>query len=499
MDDGQVQALTLGVGLLLVLAFVALPSGAARDVLYAAGAGLSVLGVEAGLRRQHPDRQLPWRLIQAALAVNALGEVVFVGYLHVLGRPPFPGPASWCYVAAYLLMAAAMVAVGQTRRRGAPRHLHGSRGPLLDAATVTVAVGLPMWLFLVRPAVSSNSVAMDARLAVAGYSLCAAVVAAQLLGLVTGRVRPSTSLQLLAAAGGLGLVSTLAFQVLTLLGHVPYGWVNPGLLLAFTLTAMAALHPSMRLLLDPLMEVDGAPSTARVALLGGALLVPPVSLAVGLSRSVPADAADGWAVLGGGAAVSLLVLGRMAGLLRQVHVQARQLAALAGTDPLTGLPNRRGFDEAVAAALASAGRQAAGTPGLSAPALVMLDLDHFKSVNDTHGHAAGDAVLRSAARAWRQRLRAGDVLVRMGGEEFAALLPTSSSTEAVQVAEDLRRATPTGITVSAGVALWCGEDVPVLLGRADRALYQAKREGRDRVVCAAPAPDLRAASPSRAA
>ena len=126
--------------------------------------------------------------------------------------------------------------------------------------------------------------------------------------------------------------------------------------------------------------------------------------------------------------------------------------------------------------------------------MLMMDLDHFKRINDTLGHSGGDATLCRFVAVAGDVLRAEDVLCRFGGEEFVALLPHAEAAQAVAAAERLRLAfTATGATVSIGVAsLRPGEDLEDLLRRADAALYDAKRAGRDRThlseeVAAAPA------------
>ncbi|MDR7335390.1 GGDEF domain-containing protein [Roseateles asaccharophilus] len=155
----------------------------------------------------------------------------------------------------------------------------------------------------------------------------------------------------------------------------------------------------------------------------------------------------------------------------------------AATDALTGLPNRRSLDQALAAQLALARRE--GRP-LS---LLMLDLDRFKAVNDTHGHGVGDAVLRAFAQRVQAQLRPSDVCARYGGEEFVVLLSGTKELLAVDAADRLRRAVADGplvpgvaITVSVGLATWRDEDAAALLARADAALYAAKRGGRNRVI-----------------
>ncbi|NML16604.1 diguanylate cyclase [Azohydromonas caseinilytica] len=170
--------------------------------------------------------------------------------------------------------------------------------------------------------------------------------------------------------------------------------------------------------------------------------------------------------------------------------QERELQRLATTDALTGVLNRRAFLDELGQELARFRRH--GRAG----ALLMLDLDHFKQVNDRHGHAVGDAVLVRLCMVLRERLRRTDHVGRLGGEEFAVLLPETGVEEAWALAQALRQAVaaqrvPTadaavavGVTVSIGLAPFRpGETDPApLLVRADEALYQAKAQGRDRVV-----------------
>ncbi|HSL56261.1 MAG TPA: diguanylate cyclase [Acidimicrobiales bacterium] len=164
-----------------------------------------------------------------------------------------------------------------------------------------------------------------------------------------------------------------------------------------------------------------------------------------------------------------------------------ELHRLADTDDLTGALSRRRF---LALASEEIVRSARHRRDLS---LLMLDLDHFKRVNDTHGHATGDRVLRAFAVACGEVLRTTDRFARLGGEEFAVLLPETDAEGAVQLAERLRGATaelrvetagpPVQLTVSVGVACWKPDDtLDGLLRRADQRLYRAKAAGRDRVV-----------------
>ncbi len=169
------------------------------------------------------------------------------------------------------------------------------------------------------------------------------------------------------------------------------------------------------------------------------------------------------------------------------------LAALAETDALTGLRNRRGFLAAAEATLTGAARNG------ERASVVMLDLDRFKAINDSYGHAAGDAVLRATAEVLQSMLRGGDLAGRLGGEEFALLLPGASAEVAAGAAERLRRALAARVphpdararvTASFGVAtVELRATAPeaaldAALRDADAALYAAKRGGRDRIALA---------------
>ena len=199
-------------------------------------------------------------------------------------------------------------------------------------------------------------------------------------------------------------------------------------------------------------------------------------------------ARQGGYVIGSFTAVPVVKQGRVIDLvgivrnvtdLRQLETRERDTAR---TDHLTGLGNRRACEEAIAREVARATRENASV------AFILFDLDHFKAVNDTHGHHVGDAVLRAVAGVLREASRSSDLVGRWGGEELLAILPRTELWAARPFAERVRMGVaaldglPCRVTVSAGMAEWTrGQDVRAVLARADAKLYEAKRAGRDRV------------------
>ena len=178
--------------------------------------------------------------------------------------------------------------------------------------------------------------------------------------------------------------------------------------------------------------------------------------------------------------------------IQQQQILLRHAETLAATDPLTGLYNRRQFFTLGAYELPRALRLNQQV------AILSIDIDHFKQINDRHGHFVGDEVLRSAAHIFQSNLRQQDILARLGGDEFVVLLPDTDSHEATLAAERIRLSVqgllagaaqlPVEVTVSIGVASLTKDvvDLDALLFRSDKALYEAKRGGRDRVCVSHP-------------
>lgn len=175
--------------------------------------------------------------------------------------------------------------------------------------------------------------------------------------------------------------------------------------------------------------------------------------------------------------------------LEELTKAYQEIEKLANTDPLTGIANRRYLFEELEGELIRSKR-------FNHPfSVLVLDIDHFKKINDTYGHDVGDEVIKGLVDTLNQSLREVDCLGRLGGEEFVIILPETSTEGALLVAERLRRLVSgftldykqkeiISITVSIGISSYCKEDlcVETILKRADEALYKAKQEGRDRIV-----------------
>jgi diguanylate cyclase (GGDEF)-like protein len=243
-----------------------------------------------------------------------------------------------------------------------------------------------------------------------------------------------------------------------------------------------------------LWRFDGEPLAARRATIAWLTfygMVMLIRVPVALSQTFP-DAATAFV----SATMTLAIFGAV---IHVVVLSFLQLALTKGradnrfreaaeTDMLTGVANRRAFFGRAAPLADRAARE--GRPA----AVLVIDIDRFKAINDSLGHAGGDAVIIAVARAIRDGLRPGDVFGRLGGEEFGCLLPDTSLTEATAIAEALRSriasqnlafdGTTVQVSVSVGIAVTGAGIATIdrLLAEADAGLYQAKRSGRDRVV-----------------
>ena len=459
-------------GLLLAGASLSLPDLPA-SVAYQLTGLSAVVAILVGTRLHRPARRGMWYGLAGGLGVFVAGDVVYSVYVYVLHREPFPSPADALYLASYPLLAGALLVMIRSRTGGR------DRAGLIDALIIATGLGLLSWAFLMRPIASDTSVALGPRLVSIAYPLAGVLLLAVIARLYTSPGARGASYRLLATALLLQLGADIVYAGLTTYGGYDGGVIDLGWMASYLCWGAAALHPSVRSLSEVAPARGVRVDRKRLLILAPAALIAPALLLFQGIRGLPID----WVSLGIGSVVLfLLVVARMSDLVAQVQDQAAQLAALAHNDALTGIPNRRSWDLDLVREMARCRRS--GTP----LHLALLDVDHFKRFNDTNGHQAADLLLKSAAASWRAQLREGDMLARYGGEEFAALLVGCSQPEAVAILDRVRAATPLGETVSIGVVQWDGQQSPEqLIGLADDALYQAKHQGRNRVVASPPA------------
>lgn len=450
-----------------------LPSGGVVTTSTAVGPVLLLLGLCV-------RRGALWGATGAALMIA--GDLLFYARAFLHGAPVLVTSADVLFLLGYLaLLRAAWRCAG-------PR----ARTVLLDALIVVAGPATVMASVVAAPLTAGGptlKTAITLAYPLLDLALLVAVVTAALCGTLTrGQSWALQAACVLLLAGNTVFVVLLAWEpdVLT-------PWLVSVFSLAYALAALAvALEPG-----GPRDRQAGPGgrehrdrSRAVLVLLPAASCLPAAALVTQGLLGHPVD----WRVLGTGALLTaVLSTLRLHGALRTAAAHATALQRLALVDDLTGLPNRRSCADDLDRALQQPGRAGRET------AVALLDLDRFKTVNDTLGHAAGDALLREAAVAWRAALPSGAGLYRWGGEEFVVLLRDVSALQALSVLDGVRRATPPPHTVSAGLAVpHPREAAAAVLARADAALYTAKQSGRDRVCASDPAGQRADAAPALA-
>ncbi|MBU2664482.1 GGDEF domain-containing protein [Actinoplanes bogorensis] len=449
-----------------------------------------VAAVLVGARRLPRRERLPWLLFAAGLGANVTG--IGVGFVssHFWHLEDLPTPADPFFLLLFPFCAAAL-AILIRRRETARRNWTA----MVDATTITTGFGLLAWVFVIAPSAQGGHMTMLGETVQAAYPIGDLIMIAMMARLVRGGGRRGPTFWWVVSALGAFLAADIGWVVMGNLidqGYVlrDMSWLYRGIqsisLLAFTMFGIAALQADSRSLSAPSGPGIARLGRAHLFLLTGASLVAPGLLAVELAHG---EVKDGMAIVIGSATLFLLVVTRMTQLVREVERQAQQVRDLARRDELTGLPNRRAWNDELPRALEMARRD--GRP----VSVALVDLDRFKQFNDTYGHPAGDRLLKSAAAAWHGALRPSDTLARWGGEEFVVLLPGAEVSEAREILERALGATPLGQTFSAGVAVWDGEETSYeLIERADAALYRAKAAGRRQISEAANRPEAAAAT-----
>jgi len=467
--------LYLALAALACATYFVVPADTWTQTGLAVGIGyLGVLGVIVGVLRHRPAGAGAWWWFAAGLFWNSTGQIVEVFYTRVLHDNSWPSPAVYVYYALYpcLIAGAVQLSWHRTTER--------NWAAMVDATTIATGFGLLTWVFIVGPAVGQPHVDASSQLWGVLFPAGDILLIAMMVRLLLGGGARNQSFRLLTASLLVFLVGDIAWAVISQIawdpGPTALRVLSTNFFLAYLLMGAAALHPSVREVGQRETTPERRLSRPLLTALTAASLIAPGLLAMELMQG---RLVDGYAIAIGSVALFLLVVTRMAQLLREIDTQSHQLRRLARVDELTGLPNRRSWSSDLPQAVERARRE-------SVPLVVaMIDLDHFKKFNDDYGHPAGDRLLKGAAAAWTAELRAVDQLARYGGEEFIALFPGATGAAAVEVLDRLRAVTPAGQTFSAGAAVWDGHETSdELIDRADKALYEAKAAGRRQTVIA---------------
>jgi len=486
MDTRQVNSTTRGLwliyltaGILVVVAYyLAVWAGGPpllRVALYclvSVSAGVAVL---VGCARNLPDKRarLPWMVLGFSQIVYAVADICFYTSHNIFGDTDFPALADPLYLSHYPLVVVGLILLIRLRTPG--RDI----ASLLDAATLAVATAMLSWLYLIGPQARADEPFLVKVVSVA-YPVMDLSMFAVALRLVLGPGRRPASFLLLAGNLFAIFAADTMYVMQQLAGTYQTGNFLDAIWLCGNLAlGAAALHPTVGRVTERASAEDMRLTPVRLAVLAVTALIAPATLIIqysmGSLHDIPVIAAAC-------AVLFMLTIGRLAGLV----ADQRRLAI---TDVLTGLRTRRFFSSQLPMEIARARR--VGT----SLAVLIVDVDRFKSINDRYGHPAGDRVLIEVARRLRESVRQADFLARYGGEEFALVVPGANPQELASIGERLRMQVASSpiqvspdtwieVTVSVGTAGYPrhGKTPAELITTADRALYAAKSQGRDRVV-----------------
>jgi diguanylate cyclase (GGDEF)-like protein len=473
--------------LLVVCTLLAIPTAVApgapiSGASYLAGSTILMVGIWVGSRRCSGAARRAWSLIALAATCWLVGDV-----LQRIIPPGRVGQVLWppevCWLASYPLLIAAVVLMVRARHLSPAilREIH------LDVITITAAASVGAWRLLIAPALASGRLDLVTVVSLL-YPVGDVALFALAVALLVTPGRRGPPLVLLTGCLGATLVLDGLFALLPkVLPALNIDRLDAMLLVTNSLLAAAALHPARADLVQP-PEVLDQPATLhrwRLVILGAALT------AVSVAAALPwkAQALDRLVLLTASIVMSATILTRLYGVVRDREQAEARLNHLANHDQLTGLANRSLLVRRLNSALAV---PVGGLPRCLV--LLYVDLDGFKQVNDTWGHAAGDHVLKIVAGRLRQLTRTGDTVARLGGDEFVVLCLDVAEADAPAMGQRLREVVtdpipwaghPTQVGASVGVFSTRrahldrpdAPDVDEILRSADVAMYTAKRGG----------------------
>jgi diguanylate cyclase (GGDEF)-like protein len=470
----------LGAGFGLAIAAATASDAQAVQLLLTATGLATTAAILVGVRTHRPARLLPWQLLALCTLVTTIGRflVPLGGLLAIIGQA--------ATIAGSVAGLLGFVMLIRGRIPG------GDRPALLDAAILASGTGVLIWAFGFTPyavAARQSSIVPAALF----YPTIIAFAMVARLWFLPGAHRSATRLIVLVvmAANAIIIIDVLrGTGGAVALGHDALaGAAQLASFAQLTLLAAAALHPSMAI--APERKPAGLQpiSRRRILALTAALLVNPATLAI---EGIGGRQIDPAPYIVGGVLIALLVIARLGDTLRELGVSLTERESLMGRlrhqalyDDLTSLPNRSFFNDRLEADFANR--------SVDRPlAVLLIDLDEFKEVNDSYGHAAGDNLLIAVAQRLRASIRSDDMAARLGGDEFVITLQECQGPHfAIQVARRVIAALSTPfdvaghtvtVQVSVGVAIASEEDRTAddLVRKADIAMYSAKRHGKGR-------------------
>jgi diguanylate cyclase (GGDEF)-like protein len=480
---GRGWAILLAVGLGAIGVYYFLPrAGTAQAVVLCLVNATAAVAAFRATARATGLVRLVWISLGAAMSLSTLANIPYYWFPLLMGHSlPFPSPVDALWLLTYPCFMVALFALVYQRRGD------DKAGNALDSMILVVAGSILMWEFILAPDVHSTDLPPLAHLVSALYPTMDLVVFAMLVRLLVASGRNGSTRLLLGSFVCL-LSADVVYAVTLSNDSYRFGGPTDGLWMAsYLLVGVAALHPQATVLPESVSS-NNRVSMGRLAFLGASLLVGPVLLATRPHEVIFVACSSGVSFL--------LVIARMTWLNRrlvsvsmEVDRKTDELHYQAMHDRLTGLPNRALILDRIEQALERSRRDHGPI------AVLFLDLDGFKRVNDTFGHAAGDQLLRAVSDRLTAMLRSSDTVGRLGGDEFVVVvegqaLDAGPEVIADRIREALAEAFHVGpgdeVTVhlktSIGIAVGVRDGAEDLLRDADVALYAAKDAGRGQYV-----------------
>ncbi len=476
-SDARRPTWIVAAGLCLLPVYLWVLNGLVADLFWDAFVGgILVVGLVTVSRL--PQHRAAWVWILGGQVCFLFGDLGFNYVAYISESGATYSFADSFYLAGYPCMAIGLVLL--LRVQGPMKDLGG----LVDGLIVAVGTGVFLWVFLMAPTASDTTLTVADRLIGCAYpagDLLLITIGAQV---AVRQLRRGIPFWTMTASLLFMLIADVGYTYLSL--HSTYsvgGLLDAGWWISYVLIVAAAVHPDAFRVAEPLPEM-GQPrlTVRRLVVLGAVTLASPVLLAV---RAGSGQSLDVPALLGGTMVMFALVVLRLVLVTRELEASRTRLLHEATHDSLTGLSNRTVFADRVDAARTR--RQPAG----SHAAVLSIDLDDFKSVNDSLGHAAGDRLLQVVADRLTALLRAGDTIARLGGDEFAILLESATPDVATAVARRAIEAISQPADVGADLRIFVNasvgisfadhyDDVDAVMRDADVAMYLAKRRGKGR-------------------